>query len=155
RTQAGIMDCKRALQDADGDEDKAAELLRAWGLLTVAKKADRSAKEGLVETYVHAGGRIGVLIEVNCETDFVARTEEFRGLAHELALQIAAMDPQVVDDERPLSELDASGGEPRLMYQPFVKDTSRLIKDLVADVTARTGENVKVRRFVRFQLGSP
>ncbi len=153
RTQAGIMDCKRALDQSVGDLDKAAVLLREWGLATVAKKAGRSANQGLVEAYVHGGGNIGVIVEVNCETDFVARTEEFKQLAHDLALQVAAMDPEVVDDEKPLDDLDTASGEPRLMFQQFVKDPSVTIRDLVSDVTAKVGENVVVRRFARFKIG--
>ena len=149
------MNCKRALEEAGGDLDRASDLLRQWGLATVAKKASRSTHEGLIDAYVHGVGNIGVLVEVNCETDFVARTEEFKVLAHNLALQVAAMNPEVVDDERPLDDLDSSGGEPRLMHQPFVKDPSRTIRDLVADVTARVGEKIVVKRFTRFQIGSP
>jgi elongation factor Ts len=155
RTGAGIMDCKRALEESGGDMDKAADLLRTWGFATVAKKAARAANDGLVSSYIHAGGRIGVLVEVNCETDFVARTPDFQALAHDLALQIAAMNPQAIDDERPLEDLDGSQGEPRLLYQPFVKDPSKTIRDLVTDVVARVGENIKVRRFVRYELGAP
>ena len=154
RTGAGVMDCKRALEQANGDLDKAAELLRTWGIATVAKKAARSANEGLIESYIHAGGRIGVLVELNCETDFVARTEDFQKLAHDLAIQIAAMNPQAIDDEKPLDDLDSSEGEPRLLYQPFVREPSRTIRDLITDVVARVGENIRVRRFVRYELGS-
>ena len=145
RTQAGIMDCKRALEQSEGDLDRAIEFLREWGLATVAKKSSRTANEGIIESYVHGVGNIGVLVEVNCETDFVAR---------DLALQVAGMNPQVVDDEKPLDDLDTSDGEPRLMHQQFVKDSSKTIRDLVSDVTARVGENVVVRRFVRFEIGS-
>ncbi len=153
RTSAGIMDCKHALEDANGDMDKATALLRERGIATVAKKASRAANEGLIETYIHAGGRIGVIVELNCETDFVARTEDFRELAHDIALQIAAMAPKAVDDERPLNDRDASDGEPRLLHQPFVKDPSRTIADLVADTAARVRENIVIKRFVRYGLG--
>lgn len=154
RTGAGIMDCKRALEETGGDLDKAVEVLREWGVSTVAKKASRSANEGLVETYVHSGGRIGVMVELNCETDFVARTPDFQELAHDIALQIAAMSPQVVEDEQPLDDLDSSDGEPRLLYQPFVRDPSRTIRDLITEAVGRVGENIVVRRFERFELGS-
>lgn len=154
RTGAGIMDCKRALEETGGDLDKAVEVLREWGISTVAKKAARSANEGLVETYVHSGGRIGVMVELNCETDFVARTPDFQELAHDIALQIAAMSPQIVEDEKPLDDLNSSEGEPRLLYQPFVKDPSRTIRDLITDVVGRVGENIVVRRFARYELGS-
>ena len=153
RTSAGIMDCKRALEDARGDLDKAAELLRERGIATVAKRASRTANEGLIETYVHAGGRIGVIVELNCETDFVARTDDFQELAHNIALQVAAMDPQVIDDERPLDDLNASDGEPRLLHQPFVKDSGQTIRDLLTDTIAKVGENIVIRRFVRYSLG--
>jgi elongation factor Ts len=155
RTQAGIMDCKRALVEANGDMERAAALLHEWGIATVAKKSSRSANEGLIEAYVHGVGNIGVLVEVNCETDFVAKTTEFKELAHDLALQIAAMNPEVVDDEKTLGDLNFSAGEPRLLHQQYVKDPSRTIRDLVTDMTARVGENVVVKRFVRFEIGSP
>ena len=153
RTSAGIMDCKNALQDANGDMDQAIALLRERGIATVAKKASRAANEGLIETYVHAGGRIGVIVELNCETDFVARTDDFKELAHNIALQVAAMDPQAIDDERPLDDLDTSDGEPRLLHQPFVKDSSQTIGNLLTDTVAKVGENIVIRRFVRYGLG--
>ena len=153
RTSAGIMDCKNALQDAQGDMDQAIALLRERGIATVAKKASRAANEGLIETYVHAGGRIGVIVELNCETDFVARTDDFKELAHNIALQVAAMDPQAIDDERPLDDLDTSDGEPRLLHQPFVKDSSQTIGNLLTDTVAKVGENIVIRRFVRYGLG--
>ena len=153
RTSAGIMDCKNALQDANGDMDQAIALLRERGVATVAKKASRAANEGLIETYVHAGGRIGVIVELNCETDFVARTDDFKELAHNIALQVAAMDPQAIDDERPLDDLDTSDGEPRLLHQPFVKDSSQTIGNLLTDTVAKVGENIVIRRFVRYGLG--
>ena len=153
RTSAGIMDCKNALQDANGDMDQAIALLRERGIATVAKKASRAANEGLIETYVHAGGRIGVIVELNCETDFVARTDDFKELAHNIALQIAAMDPQAIDDETPLDDLDTSDGEPRLLHQPFVKDSSQTIGNLLTDTVAKVGENIVIRRFVRYGLG--
>ena len=153
RTSAGIMDCKNALQDANGNMDQAIALLRERGIATVAKKASRAANEGLIETYVHAGGRIGVIVELNCETDFVARTDDFKELAHNIALQVAAMDPQAIDDEIPLDDLDTSDGEPRLLHQPFVKDSSQTIGNLVTDTVAKVGENIVIRRFVRYGLG--
>ena len=132
---------------------KAIALLRERGVATVAKKASRAANEGLIETYVHAGGRIGVIVELNCETDFVARTDDFKELAHNIALQVAAMDPQAIDDERPLDDLDTSDGEPRLLHQPFVKDSSQTIGNLLTDTVAKVGENIVIRRFVRYGLG--
>ena len=154
RTAAAIIDCKQALEEAGGDLDKATDILRKRGVVILAKKAARSANEGLIETYVHAGGRIGVILELNCETDFVARTPDFQELAHGLALQIAAMSPQAVEDEKPLDDLDSTDGEPRLLYQAFVKDSSKTVRDLVTDVVGRVGENIVVRRFVRYELGS-
>ena len=153
RTGAGIMDCKRALEDAQGDMDKASDLLKERGIATVAKKASRAANEGLIETYVHAGGRIGVIVELNCETDFVARTEDFRELAHNIALQVAAMNPQAIDDEIPLDDLDTSSGEPRLLHQPFVKDASQTIANLLTDTVAKVGENIVIKRFARYGIG--
>jgi elongation factor Ts len=145
-TGAGIMDCKRALQDANGSLDGALAILREKGLASAAKRAGRTANQGVIESYIHSGGRIGVLVELNCETDFVARTEDFRALAHDIAMQIAAMDPDSFADE-------ASDGGARLLEQAFIKDPSKTVQDLVTETIARTGENIQVRRFVRFALG--
>jgi len=142
------MDCKRALQEADGNLDRAMELLREQGLAQVAKRAGREAMQGVVESYIHGGGRIGVLVEVNCETDFVARTPDFRDLAHDIAMQIAAQNPSSIDGES-----DDPMALP-LLKQPFIKDPGRTIADLVRDTAAKTGENIVVRRFARFELGS-
>jgi elongation factor Ts len=152
-TGAGVMDCKKALEDAKGDINKAIELLKQTGLSKVQKKSSRTANEGVIETYVHSGGRIGVMLELNCETDFVARTSEFVSLAHDIALQVASMDPQCIDDEVNLDELDSSAGEPRLMYQPFVKDSSQTIKDLITEAVSKIGENILIKRFIRYELG--
>tara|TARA_B110000116_G_scaffold260476_1_gene263645 strand:- start:415 stop:918 length:504 start_codon:yes stop_codon:yes gene_type:complete len=152
-TGAGVMDCKKALEDAKGDINKAIELLKQTGLSKVQKKSSRTANEGVIETYVHSGGRIGVMLELNCETDFVARTSEFVSLAHDIALQVASMDPQCIDDEVNLDELDSSAGEPRLMYQPFVKDSSQTIKDLITEAVSKIGENIVIKRFIRYELG--
>ncbi len=137
-TSAGVMDCKRALEDADGDYEKAKALLSERGVASAAKKSGREAKEGLVAAYIHGGGRIGALVEVSSETDFVSRGEDFQKLAQEIAMQVAAMDP---------ADLDA------LYAQPYIRDASKTIKDLVTSVAAKTGENVSVRRFQRFALG--
>jgi elongation factor Ts len=155
RTGAGVMDCKRALEQADGNEERAIELLREKGLAGVEKRAGREARQGLVDAYIHAGGRIGALIEVNCETDFVARGEVFRKLVHELAMQVAATAPQYIGvDELPVgSDLDPA--EVCLLAQPYIRDPKRTVNDLVVDVAARTGENIVVRRFARFELGAP
>ena len=150
---AGVMDAKRALEESGGDVDGARELLRQRGVAAAVKKADRSANEGLVEAYIHGAGRVGVLVEVNCETDFVARTDDYRKLAHNLAMQIAAMSPRYVD------EADIPEGEPgdpaelALMAQPYIRDASMSVRDLVLEVAGKLGENIRVKRFSRFALG--
>ena len=136
---AGVMDCKRALEETRGDFEKAKALLRERGLARAQKKSDRLAKEGVVEAYVHAGGRIGALVELSSETDFVARNPEFRELAKEIAMQVAAMDPKDVDE---------------LLGQAYIRDASRTVGELVTRLAASTGENVRVRRFMRFELGA-
>jgi len=145
-TGAGILDCRTALEESEGDSGKAQAILREKGLASAAKKATRSAGEGVVDSYIHNGSRVGVLVELNCETDFVARTEEFQTLAHDIAMHVAAMDPETVSL--------ADGGDPEtsLMDQTFVKDPSKTIQDLVNDAIAKLGENVQVRRFTRFAL---
>ena len=151
---SGVMDAKRALEEADGDMTQAAAILRERGLAAAAKRAERETGQGVVDTYIHAGGRIGALVEVNCETDFVANTDEFRSLVHEIAMQVAAMNPVVVsaDDREP--ELEGADDEVALLSQPWVKDASKTISDLVQDSMAKTGENIRVRRFARFELGT-
>ncbi len=153
QTGAGIMDCKRALEQSAGDLKEAEELLRLKGIASAAKKASRDTNEGLIESYIHSGGRIGVLLEVNCETDFVARTSEFKDLAHDLAMQVAAMAPLYIDEDDAEEDDSASGPESILMQQPFIKDPTRTIQDLVNETVGRLGENVRVRRFTRFSLG--
>lgn len=153
KSGAGVMDCKRALVESGGNIERAIELLRQQGLAQVAKRAGRETGQGIVEAYVHGGGRIGVLVEVNCETDFVARTSDFRDLAHDLALQIAATNPVSVDgDESPGGE--AAADQLPLMRQPFIKDPGRTIADILRDTAAKTGENIVVRRFMRYELGT-
>jgi len=137
-TGAGVMDCKRALDEAKGDFDKAKTLIKERGLAKAKEKADREAKEGVVEAYVHAGGRIGAMVELSSETDFVARNPEFKGLAKEIAMQVAAMDPSDVD---------------QLLGQAYIRDASKTIGELVTSIAATTGENVRVKRFKRFELG--
>ena len=137
-TNAGVMDCKRALEDASGNYDKAKELLKERGLEKMAKKAGREAKEGVVAAYIHAGGRIGALVEISSETDFVARGDEFKKLAQEVAMQVAAMSPGDIDE---------------LLAQTYIRDASKTVKDLVSALAVKTGENVQVRRFQRFALG--
>jgi elongation factor Ts len=149
RTGAGIMDCKRAIDEA-GSMDGAEKLIKEWGLAGVSKKAGREANQGLVESYIHAGGRIGALVEVNCETDFVARTEDFRGLVREIAMQVAAMNPSRVSADQPSS--DGQSDVP-LLEQAYIRDPSKTIRDLVHEGIAKLGENIVVRRFARFELG--
>ena len=153
RTSAGVMDCKRALQESDGDLDKAEEILSRMGVASAAKKASRTTNEGLIESYIHSGGRIGVIVEINCETDFVARTEDFKGLAHDVAMQVAAMAPLYVDSEDIPDGTEPGDQESVLMLQPFIKDPTKSIKDLVSESVGKLGENIRVRRFTRFALG--
>ncbi len=149
----GVMDCRKALLEAEGDMEKALQILKEEGLLKAQKKAERSANEGLVEAYIHCGGHIGAMVEVNCETDFVARTEEFKELAHNLAMQVAAMPPQFISrDEVP----EGSDIEPEtacLLLQPYIKDTAKTVQDIIIETIAKVGENIKVNRFTRFELG--
>ena len=142
------MDCKRALEKSDGDVSKAEKLLKDQGIASAAKKASRDTDQGLIETYVHSGGRIAAIVEVNCETDFVARTDEFSSLAHDIAMQIAAMDPTTVGGEE--TEENEEGS---LLLQPFIKDPSKNIQDLINETVGKLGENIRVRRFQRFSLG--
>ena len=152
-TGAGVMDCKKALEEAQGDLSKAEQVLRASGIAKAASKADREAREGIVEVYVHSGGRIGAMVELNCESDFVSRLPEFKDLAHQLALQVVGMSPDYVDSSD-IDEDDKRDPEQVcLLLQPFIKDDSKVIKELVTDLAARVGENVVVRRFARFELG--
>lgn len=182
QTGAGIMDVKEALNDAGGDLDKAVEILRKKGLAKQAKKSDRTANEGIVESYIHAGGRIGVLVEVNCETDFVARTDDFKALVKEIALHIAASNPlyissedvpmEVIEKEKEIYKEQFAGKpddviakmlegkiakyyeEACLLNQPFVKDGDKTIGDLLGEATGKMGENIQVRRFTRYMLGN-
>ena len=153
RTGAGIMDCKRALEETSGDMAKAEELLVQQGIASAVKKATRSTEEGIVESYIHSGGRIGVLLEVNCETDFVARTADFKELAHDIAMQVAAMSPSYVSSDDVPDGEDADSAETVLMCQPFIKDPSKSVQDLVNEGIGKLGENIRVRRFSRFSLG--
>lgn len=183
RTGAGMLACKQALVEARGDMERAITILREKGLAAAARKAGRVANDGLVEAYIHGGGRIGVLVEVNCETDFVARTEEFRTLARDLAMQIAAARPEyirredvpeeVVARERAILRAQAlREGKPEkvvdrmvegrlekffkeqcLLEQPFIKDPNITVGQLITEKIARLGENITVRRFARFELG--
>ena len=154
KTGAGVMDCKRALQEAGADSERAEDILRAKGFADAAKRIGRETREGLVEAYIHMGGRLGALVEVNCETDFVARTTELKELAHALAMQVAAMpstsyvDRSDVDEgeSRPVEEIS-------LLDQSYIKDPSRTVRDVVQETMAKVGENVRITRFARFALG--
>ena len=152
-TSAGVMDCKRALEESDGDVSKAEKLLKDQGIASAAKKASRETDQGVIETYVHSGGRIAAIVEVNCETDFVARTDDFKNLAHDLAMQVAAMSPQFVylDDDSDSGEGDNE--DLCLVEQNFIKDQSIKVKDVVSEVAARVGENIRIKRFSRFSIG--
>lgn len=182
KTGAGLLDCKKALIEANADIDQAETILRKKGVASAAKKAGRTANEGLVESYIHLGGKVGVLIEVNCETDFVAKTDDFKSLCRDLCLQIAAASPTVVsredvssadlEKEREIAASQAAGKPPPavqkivegkiekyysamcLLDQPFVKNPDQTIKDLLTAKIAKLGENIIVKRFVRFQLGT-
>jgi elongation factor Ts len=184
RTGAGMMDCKKALQETGGDMEKAVDLLRQKGIAKAEKRSDRAASEGVLGSYVHFNGKVGVLVEVNCETDFVARTDDFQALAKDLALHIASAKPlavtvdempsDVVERERAIFEAQvAESGKPEqvrpkivegklrkfyeehvLMQQAFVKDDAKSIEDLVKEVSGKVGENIVVRRFVRYELGA-
>jgi len=183
RTNAGIMDCKEALQEADGDLEKAVDYLRKKGLATALKRAGRETSEGVINAYIHAGGRIGVLVEVNCETDFVAKTDEFRDLVKNLAMHVAATKPlgigredipeEILRREEEIYRAQAREmGKPEkildkivqgkmekfykescLLEQQYVKDTDLTVQDLIHDMVAKTGESIAVRRFTRYQLG--
>ena len=183
RTGAGMMDCKRALEEAGGDLEKAVDVLRKKGAAKADTRAGREASEGLVEAYIHFNGRVGVLVEVNCETDFVARTEDFKQLVRDVALHIASakplavrvedLPPELVERERKIYEAQAAEEKKPdavrakivegrlkkffedavLLEQKFVKDDTRTVGDLVKALVAKTGENVRIRRFARFELG--
>ncbi|MDE2027922.1 MAG: translation elongation factor Ts [Candidatus Omnitrophica bacterium] len=159
-TSCGVIDCKKALEEAKGDFAKAKELLRKRGLEMAAKKGDRAAKEGRVEAYIHNGNKIGVVIEVNCETDFVARNEDFCQFTRDLALHIAAMNPKYIRKEDVPAEIlgkehdkDAYIKAHCLLSQAYVKDPGKSIQDLLNELVAKIGENIVVGRFVRFKVG--
>ena len=182
KTGAGLLDCKKALTEANGNVEEAITILRKRGAASAAKKAERVTREGLVESYIHVGGKVGVMIEVNCETDFVARTDEFKSLCRDLCLQIAAANPVCVrrEDvpeadvakEREIAAAQVQGKPPAalqkiiegklekyysticLLDQPFVKQPEKAVKDVITEKVAKIGENIQVRRFVRYQLGA-
>jgi elongation factor Ts len=182
QTGAGLMDCKRALVETNGNVEEAITILRKKGAASAAKRADREAKEGLVESYIHVGGKVGVMIEVNCETDFVARNDDFKALVRSLGMHIAAANPICVSRdqvpeadvaaERDIAAAQVAGKPPAavqkivegklekyfstvaLLDQPFVKTPEKSVKEVITEAIAKTGENIQVRRFVRYQLGS-
>ena len=161
RTGAGMMDCKAALTEAEGNFEKAIEILRVKGQAAAAKRGERVASEGAVQSYIHHNNRIGALVEIDCETDFVARTEDFLALARDLALHIAATNPRyITTDEVPAAEIEASGRpaedyyeEHVLLAQRFVKDGSQTIEDKIKATVAKVRENIIVRRFARYEVG--
>ena len=154
KTGAGVMDCKRALEEAKGDLEGAELLLKEKGLSDAAKRAGRETREGLIDAYIHAGGRLGALVEVDCETDFVARTGEMKELAHALAMQVAAMPSTSYVDRSEMPEDETRPPEEIcLVDQSYIRDPSRTVADVIQEVVAKVGENVKVRRFARFALG--
>ena len=182
-TGAGMMDCKKALLETGGDKEKAINFLREKGLAKAAKRAGRIAAQGVVDSYIHLGGKVGVMVEVNCETDFVARNEEFRAFARDICLQVAATNPaylsredvpeEVIENEKEILRRQAANeGKPEkiidkivngriekffqencLLEQPFIKDQDKAVKDLLAEKIAKIGENIIIRRFVRFEMG--
>ena len=149
---AGIMECRNALLEADGDMAKALQILEKRSLFKVEKKRKRSASQGLIEAYVHTGGRIGAMVEVNCETDFAARTDEFKELAHNLAMQVVAMPPEFISDEEIPEEADIEAQTACLLLQPYIKNPDMTIQDIIDQTIAKVGENIKVSRFARFAL---
>lgn len=152
-TGAGIMECKKALEEAESDISKAQQILRDKGIAQAERKAGRETREGVVDAYIHSGSRIGAMVELNCETDFVSRTPEFKELAHHLTMQVAAMAPEYIDrSEVPEDDL-RNPEEICLLQQPFIKDPTKVVQDLVTELAARVGENIRVRRIVRFALG--
>jgi len=151
---AGIMACRNALLKAEGDIEKALQLLKEQDLLRVEKKSNRSTTQGIIKAYVHTGGRIGAMVEVNCETDFVARTDEFKELAHHLAMQVAAISPQFISGEEVPEGADIEPQAACLLLQPYIKDPDKTVQDIIAETIAKVGENIKVSRFARFEIGS-
>ena len=150
---AGIMQCRKALIESQGDIERALELLKQQSLFKAAKKAERPATQGLIEAYVHTGGRVGAMVEVNCETDFAARTDEFKELAHHLAMQVAAMTPRFISREEVAEGSDIELQTACLLLQPYIKNPAKSVQEIIAETIAKVGENIKVSRFARFELG--
>lgn len=154
QTGAGIMDCRNALIETEGKLEPALQLIKERSLLKVEKKKDRVTSQGLIEAYIHAGGRIGAIVEINCETDFVARTDEFKELAHQMAMQVTAQDPRFISpDEIPDGD-DCEVEVACLLCQPYIRDLSRTVQDVINETIAKLGENIQVSHFTRFELGS-
>lgn len=153
QTGAGIMACRNALVEAEADMEKALAILKEQSLFIVEKKKEREASQGLVEAYVHPGGRIGALVEVNCETDFVARTDEFKELAHNIAMQVAAMSPVHISEEHMPDDEEREAKTVCLLQQEYIRDPSLTIKDVINEIVTKMGENIKVSRFARYELG--
>ncbi len=153
KTGAGIMDSKRALEESEGDIAKAESILNAKGLASAAKKADRSTSEGLVVSYIHTGGRVGSMVELNCETDFVARTDDFGILGRNIAMQVAAMNPSYLDRASIPEDVEDIKDEELLIEQEYIRDSTMKITDLVKESIGKLGENIRIRRFSRFELG--
>ncbi|MDI6815227.1 MAG: elongation factor Ts [Dehalococcoidales bacterium] len=153
QTGAGIMECRNALLEAEGDMERALQILKQRSLFQAQKKAKCATTQGIIEAYVHAGGRIGAMVEVNCETDFVARTAEFKELAHHLAMQVAAQRPQFISREEIPEGADIEAQSACLLLQPFIKNPDKTVQDIIAETSAKVGENIKVNRFARFEIG--
>ena len=153
QTGAGVMDCKEALEKSGGDLDQAVFNLREKGVASVAKRSGRETTEGVIETYIHTGGRVGAMVELGCETDFVARTEEFQRLAHDIAMQVAAMGPVYVNEDEIEEGDDRPPGQISLMQQSFIKNSSTSVGDMVKELAGKVGENVRVVRFSRLAVG--
>jgi len=149
----GIMECRNALVAAEGSIEKALEILKEQSLVKVEKKKNRVAAQGIVEAYIHTGGRIGVIVELNCETDFVARTPEFKELAHNIAMQVAAMSPECIAAENIPDGSDLDPKAAVLLLQAYIKDPTLTISDIINQTIAKVGENIKVSRFARFEIG--
>lgn len=153
KSQAGVMDCRHALIESDGDITKAVEFLKKQSLFKAQKKSDRVVKQGAVETYLHTGGRIGAMVELNCESDFVARTDVFKELAHNIAMQVAALEPLCISLDKMPKDNDTPPEVACLLLQPFIKSPEMTIQDLINQAIAKTGENIKINRFARFEMG--
>ncbi len=153
QTGAGIMDCKEALENSDGDLEKAVLALREKGVASAVKRVGRETNEGVIETYLHTGGRVGAMVELGCETDFVARTEEFQKLAHDICMQVAAMGPVYVDESEIEEGDDRPPAQIALLLQPFIKNSSSSVGDMVKELAGKVGENIRVVRFSRLAVG--